>query len=434
MSKSRESVSERVTPALLSLRPAIVWGAYKAEHFAFLAICFYLFLEYVKPEQQYEIFGILPFLRLSILAAIVGVFVDKRSKFFFSILSVLLILFLLHCFASALNAYRPQIALEYINLTYFAIAVFFLITAIVNTERRLFLFVLVYFVSNLRMSEYGFFTWLKRGFSFASYGITGAGWYRNSGELGMEMAMFFAYTLCFALFLHKNWSGWVKWLMYFLPVSALACVMASSSRGAIVGVVGALFYLSLFSKQKFRAWIATGLLGYLIFLMLPQEFLARFQTAGTDHTSLSRIYYWEKAREMMEHNPVFGVGYYNWSNYFQDYYFDPEITTRVELAHNTFLQIGAELGYVGLAIFVIMVLASFYINWKTERLCREPGFEFLRSFALGMNSAGLALVLSSVFLTATYIPSYWIHFSFTACLQNIVARAVKKKALKRVYW
>lgn len=412
--------SSLVGEDLLSLRPRVVWSAFRSEHFAFAFICLYLFLEYVKPEQQYPIFGILPFLMLSILGSTAGFIADRTSRIVLTSMHYWLLIFAFHCLISSLNAYRPQFALDHLEIIYFPIAVFFLITGIVNTEKRLFLFVLVFFLANFRMSQFGFLSWVRRGFSFQSYGVTGAGWFRNSGEFGMEMAMFFAYTICFAFFLKKYWTGWIKWLMYFIPVTAIACVMASSSRGAIVGIVAALFYLSMFSKKKIRAWLATALLGYFVYLMLPDEFLARFQTAGKDPTSLSRIYYWSKAHMMMDENPILGVGYYNWVTYFGDYYFDPALASRVELVHNTFLQVGAELGYVGLGMFIIMLLISFYINWRSERAARDPGFEFLRSFALGMNAAGMALVVSSMFLTAIYMPSFWIHFGLTICLRNAI--------------
>ncbi|WP_410969043.1 hypothetical protein, partial [Salmonella sp. SAL4444] len=78
----------------------------------------------------------------------------------------------------------------------------------------LFLFLLFYFLANFKMSQFGFVSWASRGFGFASWGITGAGWFRNSGELGLEMSMFFAYTVCFIFFLREHWSRWVKVFFY----------------------------------------------------------------------------------------------------------------------------------------------------------------------------------------------------------------------------
>jgi len=404
----------------LALRPKTVWKAFRAEHFAFIAISIYLLFEYVKPDQAYPVFGILPFLRLSLLAAIVGYMLDKQARYTTSPLNFLVLAFLAHCVVSSTFAYRPDYAFDRLNIIALWVLVYFLITGIVSNERRLFLFVLVYFVSNFKMSQFGFLSWVTRGFSFTSWGVTGAGWFRNSGELGLEMGMFFAFSLCFVLLLRKYWTGWIKWLMYFVPLSAVGCVLASSSRGAIIGCLAAIFYLSMFSNKKIRAWFVAAAFIYLAYLVMPAQFIARFHTAGTDTTSLSRIAYWEKAQEMMQANPFLGVGYYNWVPYYSDHYFDPTLYWRVEEAHNTYLQMGAELGYVGLGLFVIMVLLSFWINWKSEKMCRAPGFEFLRAFSLGMNAAGVGLVLASMFLTAFFMPNYWIHFAFTVCLRNSI--------------
>lgn len=413
-------VSEpHLTDELLALRPKAVWNAFRAEHFAFIAITIYLVFEYVKPDQAYPIFRILPFLQLSLLAAMVGYVFDRQTRFAHSPLNFLLLLFFVHCLISAVAAYRPDYAFEKLNVITLWVLIYFLITGIVSTERRLFIFVLAYFVSNFKMSQFGFLSWVKRGFSFTSWGVSGAGWFQNSGELGLQMAMFFAFTLCMIIFLRKYWKGWIKWLMYFLPISAAGCVIASSSRGAIVASLAVLFYLSMFSAKKIRAWIASGFFISIAYLLMPAEFIARFQSAGQDATSLSRMTYWSNAHQMMQEHPWLGVGYYNWVAYYADHYFDPTLYWRVEEAHNTFLQMGAELGYIGLGIFVIAVLWSFWINWKTERACRREGFEFLRAFSLGMNAAGVGLILASTFLTAFFMPNYWIHFAFTVCLHRI---------------
>src|SRR5215469_8638519 len=332
-----------VTPAMLALSPRALWQAFKTEHFSFISISIYLLLEYLRPESSYPIFGIINFRRFSWMAALLGFCLDKRSRIPGLPMNWLLLLFLSHCALSSYLAYRPDESFDKFSIIFTWVLIYFLIIGIITTERRLFLFVAVYLLANLKMSQFGFFSWLKRGFGFASWGISGAGWFSNSGELGMEMTVFFALTASLVVFLRRYWRGWKKWLMYFMPFSAAACVLASSSRGALVGSVGVLAYFSLFSPRRVRGWIAIAPLVCLAYFVMPEQFLQRFQTAGEDVTSLNRIHYWEKAREMMSSHPYFGVGYYNWIPYYRDHYFDPTQYWRVEEAHNTFWQIGAEL-------------------------------------------------------------------------------------------
>jgi len=95
----------------------------------------------------------------------------------------------------------------------------------------------------------------------------------------------------------------------------------------------------ILSARRNPAWLRRHG-GWPGVLRQPPQFLARFQTAGQDATSLSRIFYWSKAKEMMRTHPWFGVGYYNWIPYYKDHYFDPTLYWRVEEAHNTVLADG----------------------------------------------------------------------------------------------
>ena len=123
----------------------------------FICICIYLFFEYTKPEQSYPGFDLLPFLRLSVLGALVGYFVDKQSKIGSSALNWLIVLFLLQCVVSAYYAYDPSYAFSHLNIVETWAVVFFLVSGIVNSERRLFLFLIVYLLCNPSgMSQFGF--------------------------------------------------------------------------------------------------------------------------------------------------------------------------------------------------------------------------------------------------------------------------------------
>ena len=422
------SADAPLSQELLTLRFKALWRAFRSEHYAFIAISLYLIFEYIKPEQAYPVLGAVPWVRLCLLTALAGFFADKQAKSPGTALTWLLVLFLLHCLFSSIFAYSPEYSFSRFSIVFLWVLIYWLITALVNTERRLYLFFAAYLLCNLKMSQFGFISWASRGFTFATWGLTGAGWFRNSGEFGMQMSMFFAYTLCLAFFLRQYWHGWRKWLMYFMPFSAVACVVGSSSRGAIIGSLAVLFYLSMFSKSKFKAWAGSVVAIAIAYYFMPPQFLARFHSAGEDATSLSRLFYWAKAREMMAAHPILGVGYYNWVPYYRDHYFDPTLYWRVEEAHNTYLQLGAELGYLGLALFVAMILASFIINWQSERACRRPGFEFLRGLSMGMNAAGIGLVLASTFLTAYFMPNYWIHFALTVVVRNVVRKKIAAAA------
>jgi tellurite resistance protein TehA-like permease len=75
-------------------------------------------------------------------------------------------------------------------------------------------------------------------------------------------------------------------------------------------------------------------------------------------------------------------------------------------------------------LFAATVILSFVINWQTARLCRRQGFQFLHALSVGMNAAGMGMVVGSMFLTAFFLPNYWIHFALTVS----ISVAARKKA------
>ena len=417
---------------LLALRPRVLWQAIRREHFGFGFLALYLIFLYLKPWEAHPWLAVIPLERLAILGVIVGFVLSAEYKVPRSSLNWMITLFFLQCIVSSALAYKPAYAFSEIDVIAEYFVIYFLVTGIVNSERRLFLFFLVYLLANFKMSEFGFFSWLRRGFHFASYGITGAGWYRNSGELGMEMAMFFDFVLCLTIVLRKYWSKWTRWLMYFVAFTAACCVIASSSRGAVLALAASMLFLVILRESKIKALAGTAALFLAGYLLIPDRFLLRFDTTGHDITSDTRLDYWAKCRLMMHQHPFFGVGYYNWIPYYRDHYFRPDIYWRVEMAHNTFLQLGAELGYVGLAIFMAMTITSFLINLRSAKLAKGSGLEFLYSLALGLNVAGVSMVVGSAFLTAYWLPTYWIQFALTVCLRNVVRRRMDELAAARL--
>ena len=71
------------------------------------------------------------------------------------------------------------------------VLVYFLTISIVNTEKRMIIFLLFYFLFNFKMSQHGTISWASRGFSFAGWGLVGSpGWFRNSGEFAIQMIIF----------------------------------------------------------------------------------------------------------------------------------------------------------------------------------------------------------------------------------------------------
>ena len=160
-----------------------------------------------------------------------------------------------------------------------------------------------------------------------------------------------------------------------------------------------------------------GVLALAVFTIVPQGSRDRFQTAGEDETSTARTLRWAQGIEMARARPILGVGYENWEVYHSDHFPSGQGSL---LAHNIFVQVGAELGYTGLLAFLMMIGAKFRVNWQTRKLARTtPGDNrFLYAMAFGLDGAMVGYLASGFFVTVFYYPYFWINLAMTISLHR----------------
>jgi len=375
----------------------------------------YLFLEYVRPQSIYESIGFLPWARFCIVFCVVAFLLEGKWPRLRSPATAPLVLYSAIVLASSALAYNPTISIQSLSLFFSWVLIYLLITNIVVTERRFLVFVLSFLLYNFKMSLHGTRSWAAIGFAFRDWGVTGApGWFENSGEFGIEMTMFFPMSVCFIVALRRYWSKRKLALFMLLPVTSAIGMVASSSRGALLGGVAVLWWFVLRSRYKVRALLTVAVIAAAAVAIVPPQQVGRLKTAGADPTSLRRLTYWRDGVRIMNDHPVFGIGYANWGEFYRRYY-DP----RGQLPHNIFVQAGSELGYAGLLAFVLLIAYTFVINHRTRKLARRlPSGEFLNGMAHGLDGALIGYLVSGFFVTVLYYPYFWINLAMTVALHR----------------
>lgn len=392
-----------------------IWNYLRSETLSFWLICIYLFFEYVRPQTIYPVIDVVPYAQIVILSAL-GVSLMRGELFQVrNPVNRLIVLFFVVIILSTVTAYIPKQAYDNWYQYISWMIVFFLIVNIVNTENRFLVFLLSFLIYNFKMAQFSFRNWVLSGLSFSSIGTGGGpGWFQNSGEFGIEMCVFFPLAACFVLALRSNWQRWKKALFWLLPVTALSGMVSSSSRGALLGCAAILIWFLAKSKLKIKGLLVLAIIGMFIFIVTPEEQVQRLTMAGKDVTSQTRLNHWKYGLEIINDNPILGVGYFNWLPYYNDYYGGRE------LSHNIFIQCASELGYVGLTIFILMVFWSFLLNHRTRKVAREKlkGNRFISFMAHGLDGALVGYLVSGFFVTVLYYPYFWINIALTVALYN----------------
>lgn len=316
--------------------------------------------------------------------------------------------------------------------------VYFLVISIVNTEKRLLLFLLAYCLFNLKMAQHGAIGWAERGFSFASYGLIGSpGWFRNSGEYAIQMLIYGSLAIAIVISLKKYWGRYKKLFFYVAAATGYIAVIGASSRGAqlALAVVGVWFLLK--QKNGFKGLLVILLLALVLYYLLPEQQLLRLDNAGSDETSLQRIAYWKFAlTSVIPEFPFLGVGYSNWLSYLS--FMRPDgigPMQRNQVCHNIYIQAVSELGFMGLISFIMLIIFSFVNNVKTRVMAKKLDNKFLFNLTYGLDAGLIGYLVAGSFVTVLYYPFFWVQMAMIVALNNIARNLIKQKMLqiKKLY-
>lgn len=411
----------------LSIRT--IWRDFKNEHPAFWFLCVYLIFEYNKPQTIYPWIDIIPWGKVLLILALFFAVLDKKSTAPPSSAVWPMVYFSFAVSLSMLMAFSTAIAFNH-WIDYFSwVFVVLLITGVVTTRQRLFLFMLVYFLVNLKMAQHGFISWMLRGFSFAGWGVSGSpGWFQNSGEFSMEMCVFLPWVLSYIAFYRQKLSRPARVVLYAIVVMAIGSIIASNSRGSVLGLVAVGLWGLTYSRERLKALVAVAAVSFLVYTFIPVQFKARFERAGEDVTSLSRIAYWECGVQAVKENPFVGVGFKNWNSWVTVNH--PEIIglnsahKEAEVIHNTYLEAATELGLIGATLYLLMSLQIFVSNRRSARTAAEAGDRFLEATAVGLTGSLFGYLVPSYFMSVLYYPYIWILLAFSVSLSNVCRQAV----------
>jgi O-antigen ligase len=436
ISRPRQAVPSNRTPTaqigtkfsntLFAARVSDVWAFIKRQPLSFWAINSYLFFEYVRPQQVFEAIDVLPFAWTSIIVALIALLGEGGRMRKWYAADTWLLAFSCLILVASMFAEDPSISFSKLG-DYFAwVLIYFLITNIITNEQRFFVFVLAFLIYSTKMSQHGFRSFAERGGGFASWGATGApGWFQNSGEFGIQMCVFVAMSTAFILALRSNWPKWKRAVFWFMPVSALISIVASSSRGAVLGLGVMLIWLCLMSPKRVKALASVAVVAGLIWVLLPAQQKDRFRTMGEDDTSQTRLIYWKRGLDVMHNYPVLGVGYKNWMSYTGKHY--PMLIGNGgerfnQLPHNIFIEAGAELGYTGLLMFIGLIGATLYTNHRTRKRAKQLGDDgkFATAMARGLDAGMIGYLGAGFFVTVFYYPFFWINYAITVALHHSI--------------
>lgn len=170
----------------------------------------------------------------------------------------------------------------------------------------------------------------------------------------------------------------LRWYALAACLLAASAVGMSLSRGAWVGIsLAVLLMLLLWSRRSRILLVLLGIaatpLAFLAFLnLLPQEVILRLATVldyfrffdvttevvtSQNFAVVERVAHWQAALNMIADRPLLGVGAGNYPVVYLDYSL-PDWDEPLGHAHNYYLNVTAETGFVGLLAYLSLLVAA----------------------------------------------------------------------------
>jgi putative inorganic carbon (HCO3(-)) transporter len=417
-----------IDQGLLEARFSVTWKAFRKESWAFWFLCMYLVVEYLRPQIVYPALDVIPWGQITLGACWVSVLLGGWKARRMVLMDLLVGAFFFWVLLSSVLALQPNASFGAWEVFAGWFVLYYLIPLVITSPRRAYLFFLFFFLVNLKMSQHGARTWVMRGLAFADWGATGSpGWFQNSGEFAMEMAGFAGISWCLLYAMRRHIGKRKFWLgVCLLPGTAVASVMASSSRGGQLALLVVVLALLVVHKVRIRNLVIVGAVLAVGWILVPPQQKARFQSMGEDTSSESRLTYWRASFQVAMDHPVTGIGYNNWPSYWARMLGGG----RVERIHNSTLQAAAETGFPGAALFLGMILLSFYCNAQTRRRARRigPWREAFWGMATGLDVGMVGFLFASQFMSVLYYPMFWVSFGLTTALSEASRKAVRATA------
>ena len=262
------------------------------------------------------------------------------------------------------------------------------------------------------------------------------GWLGDENDFGMEMNV----AVPVAFFMYQAAASQRARLLYVVLLGLLVMtVVATSSRGAFLGLMAVGVYCWFYSPRKVMSLVVGACLAGLVMIAAPQEYWDRISSISDDSTmdtgtAGQRMFTWGIGWEMFQANPVFGVGQGNFPWTIGEYMGGRTWQTKSlagRQAHSLYFTLLPELGLVGVIIFGTMV----YLNYRDTRVSqlltpmsrgmaaervKENDLQLSRAILYGNAILGgmIGYLATSAFISTLYYPTFWILMGLAVALRN----------------
>ena len=329
----------------------------------------------------------------------------------------LFVVFYLTTTVSYFTKERGQVVWEvspFLSYTSFLL-LFFITIAVVDSVRRLRWVLLVAIGSAAFGSLYVIREWQKYHNAYPGFR---PGWVVGDPNYFTVSAL-----LCLPLAFYLMLEGRSRAERFFCLsclVVTLVAVILAASRGGFVGLGAAFLFVLWRSRQRLRNLVALGILVVPLSLAAPRSPVVRLlhPSRSDEQAAENRVTLWNAGLRMIRGHPVMGVGLGNFRRLVGQY--EEPGATQQFVAHNTYVEVAAEMGLPALLVFLAILWLSYRTLERTRRRTTRSDPPLLRQAALGIEAGLVGAGLAIFFVSGQYQKLLWLMVFLSMCLPTLV--------------
>lgn len=393
----------------------------KRDSLAFRALVLFSVVYYARPEDLISPLKVIPMSKILGAVCVIGLIagLSRRRKIKFPLALTFLMLLFGQMILSIPFAYWRGGAFQMV-FSYFAkgVVVAVLVSLLVDTlpQLRKLLFVQAAAVSFMTLASLAAHNMVAGRLAGATGGI-----FENSNDLAINIAV--NVPFCFAFFLRAR--AGIRKAAWLMAVGAMlvAVLLTYSRSGFLALVLAGMVCLWEFGVKgrRFHLIVLAVMLSLLMVGFAPKNYSIRLESIFLGHipgaidrgSADARKELLETSLHLMVQHPLFGVGPGNF----------PTFTGVWRVAHNTYAQMGAEVGLPALVLFLLLLGAALNNLFVAQKSALYKSNLEFRIFTGGLMASMAAYMLGAFFADTAYNLFPYFLVAYTCALRRIAELA-----------
>jgi putative inorganic carbon (HCO3(-)) transporter len=226
----------------------------------------------------------------------------------------------------------------------------------------------------------------------------------------------------------------VSWALMAAMGLTVVAILGTYSRGGFIGLAVLCLAALLRFRNKLVYLTAAGAVLVSSLYLMPNAFFSRVHSIdayGTDSSFQGRVTAWHVAYDYARDHFPFGAGFYGpqLAQVFHTYF--PGEPMRA--AHSIYFQVLGEQGFVGLALYLLILAGSFIKANKITKASRDdPEKAWAAELAAMIQLGLLVFCLSGAALSMAYYDVFILYLAMLMSLYQQVRQTVPQGKLARL--